>query len=81
MLGSGMAVFSQKSKSRPGYEPLFGKSQASYKVTSSSLKGATFYLVSGHVVPTPDVSDAIREKSCTKTSMPTTLYYVWAASC
>lgn len=46
-------VFSQKSKIRPGYEPLLGKSQASYKVTSSSLKGATFYLVSGHGGPDP----------------------------
>ena len=35
------------------YEPLFGKAQASYSVTSSSLKGAVFYLVSGHGGPDP----------------------------
>ena len=34
-------------------EPLFGKSHSSYKVTSSSLKGAVFYLVSGHGGPDP----------------------------
>ena len=31
---------------RANYEPLFGKELASYKVTSSELKGACFYLVS-----------------------------------
>lgn len=42
------------SKKRLGnYEPLFGKSLASYSVTSSSLKGAVFYLVSGHGGPDP----------------------------
>lgn len=35
------------------YEPLFGKELASYKVTSSELKGACFYLVSGHGGPDP----------------------------
>ena len=35
------------------YEPLFGKKYASYAVTSSSLKGAVFYLVSGHGGPDP----------------------------
>lgn len=35
------------------YEPLFGKSQAKYEVNSSILKGATFYLVSGHGGPDP----------------------------
>lgn len=35
-------------KKKGHYEPLFGKKYASYAVTSSSLKGATFYLVSGH---------------------------------
>ena len=34
-------------------EPLFGKSFAMYKVSSSSLKGAVFYLVSGHGGPDP----------------------------
>ena len=33
-------------KKKGHYEPLFGKKYASYAVTSSSLKGATFYLVS-----------------------------------
>ncbi len=34
-------------------EPLFGKANASYTVTSSELKGACFYLVSGHGGPDP----------------------------
>lgn len=34
-------------------EPLFGKANATYQVTSNSLKGATFYLVSGHGGPDP----------------------------
>ena len=38
---------------RANYEPLFGKELASYKVTSSELKGACFYLVSGHGGPDP----------------------------
>lgn len=38
---------------RKNYEPLFGKAAASYKVTSSELKGACFYLVSGHGGPDP----------------------------
>ncbi|WP_300724918.1 N-acetylmuramoyl-L-alanine amidase [uncultured Bacteroides sp.] len=46
-----MPGFSDKKKSN--YEPLFGKSYASYAVTSSSLKGAVFYLVSGHGGPDP----------------------------
>ena len=36
---------------KKNYQPLFGKSLASYKVTSSDLKGACFYLVSGHGGP------------------------------
>lgn len=35
------------------YEPLFGKELAPYKVESSELKGACFYLVSGHGGPDP----------------------------
>lgn len=35
------------------YEPLFGKELAQYKVNSSELKGACFYLVSGHGGPDP----------------------------
>lgn len=38
---------------KPNYEPLFGKELASYKVTSSELKGCCFYLVSGHGGPDP----------------------------
>ena len=38
---------------KKNYQPLFGKSLASYKVTSSDLKGACFYLVSGHGGPDP----------------------------
>ena len=35
------------------YEPLFGKAHASYSVVSGELKGAEFYLVSGHGGPDP----------------------------
>lgn len=35
------------------YEPLFGKELASVKVTSNRLKGACFYVVSGHGGPDP----------------------------
>ncbi|WP_297901988.1 N-acetylmuramoyl-L-alanine amidase [uncultured Parabacteroides sp.] len=38
---------------RRNYQSLFGKSLASYQVTSSDLKGACFYLVSGHGGPDP----------------------------
>ena len=38
---------------KKNYQPLFGKSLASYKITSSDLKGACFYLVSGHGGPDP----------------------------
>lgn len=38
---------------KKNYEPLFGKELASYQVTSSELKGACFYLVSGHGGPDP----------------------------
>lgn len=39
--------------SRKNYEPLFGKTLAQYAVSSSELKGASFYLVSGHGGPDP----------------------------
>ena len=39
--------------SKANYEPLFGKELAAYKVTSNELKGACFYLVSGHGGPDP----------------------------
>ncbi|NDW11314.1 N-acetylmuramoyl-L-alanine amidase [Bacteroides sp. 214] len=41
------------SVSKKGYEPLFGKKEANYEITSSELRGATFYLVSGHGGPDP----------------------------
>ena len=44
----GTCAFAQTRK-----EPLFGKSEATYKLTSNSLKGAVFYLVSGHGGPDP----------------------------
>ena len=53
--------FSRKKKTS-GYEPLFGKSQAAYQITSSSLKGATFYLVSGHGGPDPGCIGKYRGK-------------------
>jgi N-acetylmuramoyl-L-alanine amidase len=34
-------------------EPLFGKTLAGYEIESSELKGATFYVVSGHGGPDP----------------------------
>lgn len=52
----------RKKKTSSGYEPLFGKTQASYQVTSSSLKGATFYLVSGHGGPDPGCIGKYRGK-------------------
>ena len=48
-----LPTYAVKQKKKQHYEPLFGKSLASYQVTSSTLKGATFYLVSGHGGPDP----------------------------
>ncbi len=48
LLMVGISVSSQTRR-----EPLFGKASASYNITSSSLKGASFYLVSGHGGPDP----------------------------
>lgn len=42
-----------KTNNRKNHEPLFGKALAQYPVSSSELKGATFYLVSGHGGPDP----------------------------
>ena len=47
-----LPVYGEK-KGKTHREPLFGKSQAAYQVTSNALKGATFYLVSGHGGPDP----------------------------
>lgn len=44
---------SAQKKAKANYEPLFGKDLASYQVTSSELKGACLYLVSGHGGPDP----------------------------
>lgn len=44
----GTCVYGQTHK-----EKLFGKKEATYRVTSNSLKGAVFYLVSGHGGPDP----------------------------
>lgn len=38
---------------KQGYEPLFGKNYAHYSQVSDELKGACFYLVSGHGGPDP----------------------------
>lgn len=38
---------------RKNHQPLFGKKLASYTVNSSELRGACFYLVSGHGGPDP----------------------------
>ena len=46
-------AISMSSSRKNHYEPLFGKKLAKYEVTSSELKGATFYLVSGHGGPDP----------------------------
>ena len=40
-------------KNSKGKQPLFGNKLAEYEITSSELKGATFYLVSGHGGPDP----------------------------
>ncbi len=40
-------------QNKTGKEPLFGKKKAVYSVKSNSLKGAVFYLVSGHGGPDP----------------------------
>lgn len=53
---------SAKQKKKAHYEPLFGKSAATYSVTSSALKGATFYLVSGHGGPDPGCIGKYRGK-------------------
>lgn len=40
-------------KSGKGREPLFGKALAEYSISSQDLKGACFYVVSGHGGPDP----------------------------
>lgn len=48
-----LPVSAQKTKKTTGKEPLFGKALATYPITSNTLAGATFYLVSGHGGPDP----------------------------
>lgn len=50
LLLAGLPVAAKGEKHK---EPLFGKKYERYSVTSSALKGATFYLVSGHGGPDP----------------------------
>ena len=45
-----LSVYSQN---KTGKEPLFGKGKETYTVKSNALKGAVFYLVSGHGGPDP----------------------------
>lgn len=47
------SVIEEESPIRKAYEPLFGKELAEYEVTSSELKGAVFYVSSGHGGPDP----------------------------
>lgn len=47
-----LPLSAQKQKAA-GKEPLFGKQNQNYSVTSRELKGACFYLVSGHGGPDP----------------------------
>ena len=49
-------------KKKSNYEPLFGKRYAAYGKTSNSLKGAVFYLVSGHGGPDPGCIGKYRGK-------------------
>ena len=65
---------------RANYEPLFGKELASYKVTSSELKGACFYWSADTEALIQEQSDGLAKSSCTKTNMPTTSYSVWHAT-
>ncbi len=51
LLMAGLPVLSAQKKGH--HEPLFGKANATYSVTSPVLKGAVFYLVSGHGGPDP----------------------------
>lgn len=48
-----LPIGAQKRKGQTGKEPLFGKTLSTYTVSSESLRGASFYLVSGHGGPDP----------------------------
>ena len=48
-----LPVVAQQKKTATGKEPLFGKSLATYTISSRELAGATFYLVCGHGGPDP----------------------------
>ncbi|MDL2222313.1 N-acetylmuramoyl-L-alanine amidase, partial [Parabacteroides sp. OttesenSCG-928-N08] len=47
------SISSQAAERKGNHEPLFGKQLADYRITSSDLKGACFYVVSGHGGPDP----------------------------
>lgn len=72
--------FSRKKKTS-GYEPLFGKSQAAYQITSSSLKGATFYLVSGHGGPDPGCIGKYHGKELHEDEYAYDIVCVWDVNC
>ncbi len=57
-----LVAFPVPAQKKRNYEPLFGKKYASYGKTSSSLKGAVFYLVSGHGGPDPGCIGKYRGK-------------------
>ena len=57
---------------KKNYQPLFGKSLASYKVTSSDLKGACFYLNCSPLC-------VILWANCMRMNTLTTSCYVWHA--
>lgn len=68
-------------KRRQNYEPLFGKSLAKYNVTSSDLKGACFYLVSGHGGPDPGAIGKWVPIRCMRMSTLTISCCVWRGTC
>ncbi len=57
------APISVKPQGSKGYEPLFGMKYASYPIISHELKGACFYLVSGHGGPDPGAMGKINGHS------------------
>lgn len=63
------------------YEPLFGKAQAAYSVNSHSLKGAVFYLVSGHGGPDPGCIGRYQGKELHEDEYAYDIVCVWDANC
>ena len=64
-------------------EPLFGKAQASYQITSDALKGAErrFIWLAAMEVLILDVSGSIKEKNCMKMNMRMILFCAWEGNC